>query len=48
MLLTWHKNNNFLNLWLDLDYQLEEKDMYKKNATYIHQIYSNGLLKLTS
>ncbi len=46
MLLTWYKNNNFPNLWLDLDYQLEEEDIYKKNATYIHQIYNNGLLKL--
>jgi hypothetical protein len=27
MLLTWHKNNNFPNLWLDLDFQLEE-DIY--------------------
>ncbi len=46
MLLTWHKNNNFPNLWLDLDFQLKEKDIYKKIATYIHQIYSNKLLKL--
>ncbi len=46
MLLTWHKNNNFLNLWLDLDCQLEEKKFYKKIVTYIHQKYSNGLLKL--
>jgi hypothetical protein len=46
MLLTWHKNNNFPNLWLDLDYQFEEEDIYKKIATYIHQIYSNGFLKL--
>jgi hypothetical protein len=28
MLLTWHKNNNFPNLWLDLDYQFEEEDIY--------------------
>ncbi len=34
-------------MWPDLDCQLEEKDIYKKKfATYIHQIYSNGLLKL--
>jgi hypothetical protein len=33
-----------LNLWLDLDYQLEEEDIYKKIVTYIHQIYSYGLL----
>jgi hypothetical protein len=46
MLFTWHKNNSFPNLWLDLDYQFEEKDIYKKIATYIHQICSNGLLKL--
>jgi hypothetical protein len=30
MLLTWHKNNNFPNLWLDLDSQLKEEDIYKK------------------
>ncbi len=46
MLPTWHKNNNFPNLWLDLDFQLKEKDIYKKIATYTHQIYSNKLLKL--
>jgi hypothetical protein len=47
MLLTWHKNNNFSNLSLDLDYQLEKKlHLLKKIVTYIHQIYSNGLLKL--
>jgi hypothetical protein len=47
MLLTWHKNNNFSNLWVDLDFQLEEEEFKKKKiATYIHQIYSNGLLKL--
>jgi hypothetical protein len=28
MLITWHKNNNFPNMWLDLNWQLEEKDMY--------------------
>jgi hypothetical protein len=44
MLLTWHKNNNFPNLWLDLHYQLEEENIYKNK--YIHQIYNNGLLKL--
>jgi hypothetical protein len=38
MLLTWRKKNNFSNLWLDLDFQ--------KIITYIHQIYSNELLKL--
>jgi hypothetical protein len=46
MLLTWHEKNIFPNLWLDLDYQIEEEDIYKKIATYLHQIYSNGLLKL--
>jgi hypothetical protein len=46
MLLTWHKNNNFPNFWLDLYCQLEKEDIYKKIATYIYQIYSNGLLKL--
>jgi hypothetical protein len=29
ILLTWHKNNNFSNLWLDLNFQLEEKNIYK-------------------
>jgi len=49
MLLTWHKNNNFANLWLDLNFQLEYIYIYmyvQKIATYIDQIYSNGLLKL--
>jgi hypothetical protein len=46
MLITWHKNNKFPILWLDLDCQLEEEDIYKTIATYIHKIYSNGLLKL--
>jgi len=32
MLLTWHKNNNFSNMWLDLNYQLELKDINKKNC----------------
>jgi len=45
MLFTWHTNNNFPNLWLDLDCQLEEIYIYKK-MQYIHQIYSNELLKL--
>ncbi len=30
MLLTWHKNMNFLNLWLELNCQLEEEGIYKK------------------
>jgi hypothetical protein len=46
MLLTWHKNNNFPNFWLDLDFQLEEKYIYKKNYNiYTPNIY-NELLKL--
>jgi hypothetical protein len=28
MLLTWHKNNNFPNLWLNFDCQFEEQDIY--------------------
>jgi hypothetical protein len=36
MLLTWHKNNNFPNLWLDLDFQLEEEDIYKKRLQHIY------------
>jgi hypothetical protein len=31
MLLTWHKNNDFSNLWLNLDFQLEKQDIYEKN-----------------
>jgi hypothetical protein len=27
MLFTWHKDNNFPNLWLDLGCQLEEEDI---------------------
>jgi hypothetical protein len=46
MLLTWHKNNNCQNLWLHLDFQFEEEDIYKNIVTYIHKIYSNELLKL--
>jgi hypothetical protein len=47
MILTWHKNNIFPNFWLDLDFKLKEKNIYReKNATYIYQIYNNGLLKL--
>ncbi len=30
MLLTWHKSNNFVNLWLKLDCQLEEEGICKK------------------
>jgi hypothetical protein len=44
MLLTWYKNNSFQILWLDLDFQLEEEEIYKTKLQ--HQIYSNGLLKL--
>jgi hypothetical protein len=33
-------------LWLDLDCTWIFKHMYKKIVTYIHQIYSNKLLKL--
>jgi hypothetical protein len=32
MLLTCHKNNNFPNLWLDLDCHLKEENIYKKNC----------------
>jgi hypothetical protein len=28
MLLKWHKNNNFQNLWLNLDCQLEKESIY--------------------
>jgi len=46
MLLTWHENINFLNLWLDLDFQLTKQTSIKIYATYIHQIYSNRFMKL--
>ncbi len=32
MLLTWHKNNNFPNLWLDLDCQIEKTNIYFFNC----------------
>jgi hypothetical protein len=38
-LLTWDKNNNFPNLWLDLDFQLEEKDIYKNKLQHIYTKY---------
>jgi hypothetical protein len=28
--ITWHKNRIFLDLWLELDCQLEEEGIYKK------------------
>jgi hypothetical protein len=28
MLLTWHKNNIFSKFGLDLDFELEEEDIY--------------------
>ncbi len=47
MLKTWHKNNNFPNMWLDLNFHIEEKrHLLNKIVTYIHQIYSNGFFKL--
>jgi hypothetical protein len=47
MLLTWHKNNIFPNLWLDLNCQLGKEDIYKKKCDiYTRNIYNNGLLKL--
>jgi hypothetical protein len=33
MLLTQHEINNMLNLWLNLDCQLEYQDIYLKNVT---------------
>jgi hypothetical protein len=39
MLLTWHKNNNFTNLWLGLDFQLEEEDMYKTKLQHKYTKY---------
>jgi len=46
MLLTWHNNNIFSNLCLNLNCRLEEKTFIKKITTYIYQIYNNRLLKL--
>jgi hypothetical protein len=46
MLLTWHKKKNLPNLWLDLDCQLKEENIYFKKLQHRHQIYNNGLLKL--
>jgi hypothetical protein len=39
MLLTWHKNNNFLIFSLDLDFQLEEKDIFLKKMQHIYTKY---------
>ncbi len=39
MLLTWHKNNNFPNLWLDLDCQLEIENIYKRKLQHIYIKY---------
>ncbi len=35
MLLTKHEINNMLNLWLNLDCQLEYQDIYLKNVIYV-------------
>jgi len=42
MLLSWHKNNNFLDLWLNLNFQLEEEDIYKK--TFVAYIYAKYIV----
>jgi len=39
MLLTWHKNNNFLIFSLDLDFQLEEKDTFFLKMQHIYSKY---------
>jgi hypothetical protein len=39
MLLTCYKNNNFPNLWLDLDCQLEEEYIYFKKLQHIYTKY---------
>jgi hypothetical protein len=39
MLLTWHKSNNFPNLWLDLDGQLEEEHICLKILQHIYTKY---------
>ncbi len=46
MLLTWNKNNYFPNFWLDLDFQLEKKHIYKQNCNIYIQIYNSRFLKL--
>jgi len=38
MLLKWHKDNNFPNLWLGLDFQLEE-DIYKNKLQHTSTKY---------
>jgi hypothetical protein len=38
MLLTWHKDNNFPNLLLALDFQLEE-DIYQKHLQHTSTKY---------
>jgi hypothetical protein len=40
MLLTWHKNYNFPNLWLHLDFQPEKEDIYKKFLQHIYTKYT--------
>jgi hypothetical protein len=39
MLLTWHKNNNFLNFCVDLNFQLEKENIYKKKLQHIYTKY---------
>jgi hypothetical protein len=39
MLLTWHENNSFQIFWLDLDFQLEEEDIYKTKLQHIYTKY---------
>ncbi len=37
---------NFIEIKCRLEIFAEEEDIYKKMVAYIHQIYSDGLLKL--
>jgi hypothetical protein len=46
MLLTWHKNNIFSNLWLILDCPLEKENIFLKKCNMYTQNIHVGLLKL--
>ncbi len=39
MQLIWHENNKFSNFWLDLYFQLEEEDIYKRKLQHIYTKY---------
>jgi hypothetical protein len=39
MLSTCYRNNNSPNLWLDLNFQLKKKDIYKTKLQHIYTKY---------